>query len=525
MLLDFREAAVPELLQADLCIIGGGAAGIAIAREFIGSGRSVIVLESGGLEPDPRVQDLYKGENARNDFTLHESRFRLLGGTTSIWGGWCAPLDEIDFVRRDWVPHSGWPITRDELLPYYRRAQGLCQLGDYRYDVAEWPGLAATALDLNPAKLSHRLWQLSPPTRFGEVYRRELTEARNVTLLLHATATEIVSGDSAEAVTEIRIANLEGRRGRVRARLYVAACGGIETPRLLLLSRRVEAGGLANRHDLVGRYFMEHPHPDAGGVLLSGDTRRFEPYVKRTFDDERIVLAFGPSADAQRRLRILNSSIAVGGSLHFGPTEAWDSLTKLARAVEEGHWPASAATHIRNVLGNLDGVLRESYRRRTQEPVRGYSFIARTETAPDPANRVMLSDEQDALGQQRTRLQWRPGSVERTTVAKTMLLVAAEFGRLDVGRIRLNDLLLEDDARWSENLSWFGHHMGTTRMSETPRSGVVDADCRVHGLANLYIAGSSVFPTSGFANPTLTIVALSLRLADHLKSLRGVASL
>jgi choline dehydrogenase-like flavoprotein len=518
MLLDFREAAVPERLQADLCIVGGGAAGIAIAREFLGSSWSVIVLESGGLEPDPRIQDLYKGQNGRDDFALHESRFRLLGGTTSVWGGWCAPLDDIDFVRRDWVPHSGWPITRHELLPYYRRAQGLCQLGAYRYDVADWPGLAATSLQLNPAKLSHRLWQLSPPTRFGETYRRELTEARNVTLLLHATATEIVSGENAEAVSEIRVANLEGRRGRVRARFYIAACGGIETPRLMLLSRRVEAAGLANRHDLVGRYFMEHPHADAGGVLVSGDAGRFEPYVQRSVGNEQIVLAFGPSPDAQRQLQILNSSIAASRPLHLGPTEAWDSRTKLLRAVDQGRWPASAATHAQNVLRNLDDVLRESYRRRTAKPVRGYTFIARTETAPDPANRVMLSEEQDALGQQRTRLQWSLGSLERNTVAKTLLLAAAEFGRLHVGRIRLNELLLQDDARWSENLSWFGHHMGTTRMSETAQTGVVDTDCRVHGLANLYIAGSSVFPTVGFANPTLTILALSLRLADHLKT-------
>jgi choline dehydrogenase-like flavoprotein len=525
MLIDFREAAVPELLEADLCIVGGGAAGIAIAREFIDSSWSVVLLESGGLAPDARVQDLHRGENPRGDFTLHESRFRQLGGTTAVWGGWCAPFDAIDFESRDWVPHSGWPITRQTLMPWYRRAQTLCQLGEFRYEVADWPGLASLALGLDTARLSHRLWQLSPPTRFGETYRSELTRAQNLTLLLHATATKIVTGDSADAVTEILIANLDGRRGRVRARRYVVACGGIETPRLLLLSRDVETAGLANGNDLVGRFFMEHPHPDAGGVLVSGDIRRFDAYVRRTFGDEGIVMAFGPSADAQRRLRILNSSIAVGGSLRLGPTEAWDSLTKLARAVEHRHWPASAATHVGNVLGNLDGLLREGYRRRKRQPVRGYRFIARTETAPDPANRVTLSDERDALGQPRARLLWRPGSAERATVERTMLLVAAEFGRLDVGRIRLNELLLEDDDRWSENLSWFGHHMGTTRMSETPRTGVVDADCRVHGLANLYIAGSSVFPTSSFANPTLTLLALSLRLADHLKSFKGDATL
>lgn len=518
MLLDFREAAVPELLQADLCIVGGGAAGIAIAREFIGTGRSIIVVESGGLEPDPRVQELYQGENSRGDFALDESRVRLLGGTTAVWGGWCAPLDELDFERRDWVPHSGWPITHASLLPYYQRAQALCQLGAYRYDVAEWAGLADAALALDAAKLSHRMWQLSPPTRFGETYRRELAEAREISLLLHATATEIVAAEDAGAVHEIRIANLDGRRGRVRARTYVVACGGIETPRLLLLSRGVEFAGLGNRHDLVGRYFMEHPHPDAGGVLITGDIGRFDPYVRREVDGEGVVLAFGPSADAQRRLRILNSSIAVGGPLRFAPTAGWDSLTKLARAFEQGHWPASVGTHVRNLLRDFDGVLREGLRRRSPEPVRGYSFIARTETAPDPANRVMLAEDVDALGQPKVRLQWGPGSIERITVAKTMMLVAAEFGRLGIGRIRLNELLLEDDARWSENLSWFGHHMGTTRMSKSAQTGVVDADCRVHGLANLYIAGSSVFPTSGYANPTLTILALSLRLADHLKA-------
>jgi choline dehydrogenase-like flavoprotein len=168
MLLDFREAAAPERLQADLCIVGGGAAGIAIAREFIDSGWSVILLESGGLEPDAHVQDLHRGENPRGDFTLHESRFRQLGGTTAVWGGWCAPFDENDFESRSWVPHSGWPITRQALMPWYRRAQDLCQLGEFRYDVADWPGLASQALHLDGAKLSHRMWQLSPPTRFGE---------------------------------------------------------------------------------------------------------------------------------------------------------------------------------------------------------------------------------------------------------------------------------------------------------------------------------------------------------------------
>jgi choline dehydrogenase-like flavoprotein len=518
MLLDFRDAAVPAQHRADVCVIGAGPAGIAIAREFIGSGRSVIVLESGGLDFEQGIQDFCKGENTREDFALDASRFRLFGGTSLVWGGWCAPLDELDFQRREWVPYSGWPISKQDLLPFYRRAQTLCELGKYRYDVAEWPALAKSTLALDPAKLSHRMWQLSPPTRFGEVYRVELTRARDVTLLLHATATGLVTGENARAVTEVRIADLGGRRGRVSAQLFVIACGGIETPRLLLMSNSVEARGIGNRHDLVGRFFMEHPHPDAGGVLISGDIARFKPYVDRTANGERVVLGMAPSAAAQRRLRILNSSIAVHDAMHFEPSEGWDSLTKLARAADEGRWPESAGTHVGRVLRDLDDVIREGYRRARHRPVQGYSFVARTETAPNPANRVTLAAERDALGLPRARLHWRVGSLERRTVEQTMRLVAAELGRLDLGRVRLNELLLEDDARWSENLSWFGHHMGTTRMSDDASRGVVDANCRVHGVANLFIAGSSVFPTAGFANPTLTLLALALRLADHLIS-------
>jgi choline dehydrogenase-like flavoprotein len=519
MLLDFRQAGLSQTPQADICVIGGGPAGIAIAREFANSSRSVILLESGGLDFDSKVQDLYKGINARGDFSLHTSRFRLLGGTTYAWGGWCTPLDDIDFERRDWVPDSGWPITKNDLLPYYCRAQSLCELGPYRYEIGDWPVLATQALKLDPNKLEHRLWQLSPPTRFGKTYLGELSRTPNITVLLNATATQIVTGENTRAVTEVRIASLSGARAKVRARIYIVACGGIETPRLLLLSNGVEANGVGNRHDLVGRYFMEHPHPDAGGVFISGSVERFRPYFDMRLTEKWAVLGFGPSRQAQERLQILNSSVAVNDPVHSEPTEAWDSLLKLSRAAGDLRWPENSGTHVFNVLRNLDDVIREGYLRVTDSPVQGFTFRARTETPPKPSNRVTLTADRDALGLHRVRLEWAVGALERTTVEKTMMLVAAELGRLEIGRVRVNGLLLEEDTRWSENLAWFGHHMGTTRMSENSKSGVVDTSCRVHGIANLYIAGSSVFPTSGFANPTLTILALALRLADHIRTI------
>jgi choline dehydrogenase-like flavoprotein len=501
MLRDLKTEDVGGELEADVCIIGGGMAGIALAKEFANTRHRVLLLEGGGLEFDRSSQDLYKGTNVRGDFSLAKSRFRLLGGTSYVWGGWSAPLDEIDFHKRAWVPHSGWPITRADLVP-----------------VAEWPSLAGTTLKLDPNQVEHKLWQLSPQTRFGEKYLGDLRAASNITLLLNASATELISTASTRAVSRVKVGTLGGRRTQVRARAYVLACGGIEVPRLMLASNSVESKGLGNSNDLVGRFFMEHPHPDAGGVLLTEDLESFRPYFDHQVGQEEVVLGFGPSERAQRRLGLLNSSIAVHGELHSEPTDAWDSLMKLSRAFGERSWPPNAGAHLGNILSDLDGVIREAYLKSKQGPIRGFSFTARTESTPDPNNRVTLQEERDALGMPRVRLDWKPAPLDRVTVAKTMQLIAQEFGRLEVGRVQINELLLQEDLRWSDNLSWFGHHMGTTRMSNDPKKGVVDANCRVHGVDNLFVASSSVFPTSGYANPTLTILALALRLADHLKA-------
>lgn len=518
MLRDFREDGSGSAIEADLCIIGGGPAGIAIAREFNGTRHTVVLLESGGLKFDRDIQALHRGTNEGGHFSLHRSRFRMLGGTSYVWGGWSAPFDDIDFRVRPWVAHSGWPIARDMLLPYYERAQPLCELGPFRYRVSEWTETAADALVLDANKLEHKLWQISPQTHFGNTYAGELEAAPNITVLLYATATEIVTTENAAAVSEVRFATLGGRRGTVRARAYIIAGGGIETARLLLASNRIESAGLANRHDVVGRYFMEHPHADAGSVYLFKDATALRPYFERKAGDPQLVVGLGPSERAQRRLEILNSSVAIRGPLHFEPSEGWDSLIKLSRAAGDRRWPDSAGTHVFNILRDLDDVLREGFRRSRGKEIQGFSLLARTETEPNPANRVILDRERDALGMPRVRLQWSASRLDRVTVEKTMMLVAEEFGRFGIGRVRLNELLLADDQRWTGNLSWYGHHMGTTRMSTDPRSGVVDPDCRVHDIDNLYVASSSVFPTAGYANPTLTILALALRLADHVRT-------
>lgn len=521
MLSRFEDIPSGSQVEADICIIGAGPAGIAMAKEFLGTDTNVLVIESGGLEFNKDVQDLYRGLNQRGDFKLHKSRYRIFGGTSYVWGGWCAPLDESDFQTKSWIPNSGWPIGLSDIMPFYVRAQPLFELGRYRYDVADWDFGESEVLSLDAAKLQHRFWQLSPPTEFGVVYREELRQAPNVRVLLHANATEIVTDPETSTVREITLQDLHGRQASVTAAAYVIACGGIETARLMLASQRHSSNGIGNGHDLVGRFFMEHPHPDAGGVAFSVEPERLKPYYERDWDSEKIIVGWGPSSMAQERLEILNCSIVLHDSIYYEPSEGMDSLVKLSRAIDSGEWPEDAGAHIWRVLRDLDGVLRETYMRAKEGPVRGFGLIARTESAPNPDNRVSLSHERDELGMPRVELDWKVGELERTTVEQTVSLLAQEFGRMEIGRVLINQLLLEDSDAWSRNLSWFGHHMGTTRMSDNPRTGVVDKDCKVHGMANLYVASSSVFPTCGYANPTLTIVALAIRLSDHLKSLAG----
>lgn len=524
MLTEFQEVESSSVLNTDVCIVGGGAAGISIARELIDADFSVLLLESGGMTLDPKIQRLYLGTNTRNDFSLHATRIRMLGGTTNIWGGWCAPLDPIDFESRGWVPDSGWPISLEDLLPFYHRAQPLFELGAYRYDVADWPSLAEDILTLDPLKLEHKMWQFSPRTAFGRTYEAQLRRADNLKVVLNATVTRIVTDPDETRVVEVKVADLYQRRVTVRASKFVIACGGIETPRLLLDSNEVNPAGVGNRFDVVGRYFMEHPHPDAGGLMLTGGPESLSAYGYRAISGERVATAFGPSPAAQKRHGILNCSIAFNGPLRHGPSEGWDSLMKIARARDAGKWPENLGSHVAKVLRDLPHVLREGYRHDDDGPVKGYQLTARTEVVPNRENRVTLSHERDALDCSRAKLDWNVSQLDRTTVAATMMMLAEELGRMNVARVRINELLLQDDARWSKDLSWFGHHMGATRMHADRRLGVVDADCRVHGISNLFIASSAVFPTCGFANPTLTIVALALRLADHIKSSMAAGS-
>ena len=513
MHIDARTLPNGSLLEADLCIVGAGAAGISMALEWIGSRHKVLLLEGGGLEYEAAVQDLYRGEIVGLPYyPLQAARLHYFGGTTGHWAGFCATMDPIDFAKRDWVPHSGWPIRREDLDPFYARAQPLLQLGPYEYAASDWQRRDSTLvpLPLDPRVLWTKMWQFSPPTRFGARYRDAVIGAPNVHLYTHANVCELEANESLTAVEGVRVRTLDGKEHRARARHYVLACCSVQNARLLLASNRRAPAGLGNAHDLVGRFFMEHIEMPGGHLATSKavNTKMYALEFGRTKARGELAL----SAAVQREQRIVNGTVALepGAPGEVAKSTFEWATPELLAAFREWEARGGAGPPPTGIPAPPP----------PGEP-RFFHLVTRLEQAPNPDSRVMLSAERDALDMPRAKLDWRLTDLERRSFRVFYEVMGRELGRSGAGRVQLLDWVSRDDGYWPSTLSGGWHHMGTTRMHENPRFGVVDANCRVHGVGNLSAAGASVYATGGAANPTLTLVALSLRLSDHLKRTLG----
>ncbi|CAN5189949.1 GMC family oxidoreductase [soil metagenome] len=509
---DARTLPNGSLIEGDLCIVGAGAAGISMALEWIGSGRTVLLLEGGGFDYDPAMQDLYRGEIVGLPYyPLHAARLHYFGGTTGHWAGFCSTFDPIDFERREWVPYSGWPFDRGALDPFYARAQRVLELGPYEYAAGDWqrrdPELVPMALD--ERAMWTKMWQFSAPTRFGTRYRNDIVGARNVHLYTYANVCEVEANEPLTAVEGLRVRTLDGTEHRVRARHYVLACCSIQNARLLLASNRRAPAGLGNAHDLVGRFFMEHIEMPGGNLMLAAPRAAKMKMYGMQFGTTKARGELALTAAVQREQRILNGtvSLAPGAMGEMAPSTFQWATPELLEAFRV--WEAR---------GRVDPPPFDFSEPPAAAPPRFFHLATRQEQAPNPDSRVTLSSERDALGMLRVKLDWRLTELDRRSFRVFYEVMGRELGRSDAGRVQILDWVLSDERTWPSNLSGGWHHMGTTRMHENPRQGVVDANCRVHGLGNLYVAGASVYPTGGAANPTLTLVALSLRLSDHLKT-------
>ncbi len=547
MILDADVAPLPSRIEADICIVGAGPAGIAIARSWLNTSVRVCLVEGGGNRPESLSQSLYEGSAVgEGRFDPIRSRVRALGGTTHVWGGGCIPLGNNDLSRHDWIPHSGWPLAYEQLRPFYERASRLFGIEHHALADGSFvrrPGLRLGAIEHD--LLEHRNFVRSP-VFFGEVFREELARAPNVQLLLHANATSLDAGPDASHIRSLAVQSLSGQSVSLVARHYVLACGGIENARLLLLSDAVAPGGLGNRRDLVGRYFMDHPSCRLGTLQTGSPERVTRPYDRSGGKGTAPCFPELCLSDAAReRHGLLNGRVkpfAVEGRV----PEGIRALRELRRAFRKtvhdeamaldgplgsAHptFDASATERSFGAVGKAVAtiglhpghVARAMYRKRIGKlPVapQRVDVVGYFEQAPNPDSRVRLGDQLDALGQRKVVVDWRLTDLDWHTYRTAATIFGSALANASQGQFT-TDEWLGDRSRADAPIHGTAHHMGTTRMSESPDEGVVDLHSRVHGVANLHVAGSSVFPTGGWAFPTFTIVAMSLRLAEHLHML------
>ena len=533
-------------LEATICIIGAGAAGITLATELDGRGFKVLLLEAGGLKLDVAASDdSYRG--TANSPHPNPSEFRrvVFGGTTIAWGGRCVPFDPIDFEKRDYVPDSGWPISYDDVARFYPRAMSYCDAGEFDFSTgslqSKTPVQTLPGLNKNSEVMTDRIERYSLPTDFGKRYRAKIAASSNVTALLHARCVQLQRNSGEQRIESLTIVDRSGHRHTVRSQVFVLAIGGIETVRLMMLSD-TEGSGLGNHSDLLGRFYGCHFENTLGRLVAPRGKVPFD--FEKTRDGVYCRRKLQISADTQRRHQLLNSAFRLhfpsySDAAHGSAVLSTIFLAKstlipeyraiLQHGLESGvQSPASA--HLRNIVFGAPSLVRFAYQWLFQRQLAtrklpytlvknrdgSYPLEFNSEQTPLALSRVTLTDELDRDGLKRVNVDWRLSEDDVQAAQRAFLLLRDVVARDSSCRLELDEADLLPALRRSVPLG--GHHMGTARMGTSPREGVVDGNCAVFELPNLFIASSAVFRTNSHANPTLTIVAMALRLADHLNS-------
>lgn len=475
MLIDFNVSPTSLPKNAEFCIVGSGPAGMTLAFELEQRGRSVLLLEGGGLEWTPESYELYKGDVLGDYYVgLEYARARQLGGTSGHWGGWCYPLTELAFKEKPGFEDARWPIEKKDLDPFLERARAVLDIKAPPDDVVLDGQFGIKEFRISYSKV-----------RFGQRYRERLISSQHITCVTSANLTGLHTNN--RNVVAATITNLKGQSSKVVAKHFILAMGGIENSRMLLWFNQQANGQLVDPRAPLGRYWMEHPAYEVGYALVDlpiPKTEYFRPHLLLTFTEEVF-----------KKLGILECSFALEGLSSSGTKGLLKDLICVAPRV--GEWAASLAG--KNI-------------------VCGARFIIGWEEEPVWSNHVKLSEsKRDRFGIPMVELHWQKTDRDRATMHKAITHFNEFLMAKNHGRLKLHDWVFQKEgypSSGNDGVSY--HHIGGTRMAHTVEKGVVDKNCRVFGKENLYVAGSSVFPSGGEANPTLSIVQLSLRLADHL---------
>jgi choline dehydrogenase-like flavoprotein len=476
MFIDFQLGSSPTSFEFDIAIIGAGAAGMTLAKALSKKGNLHIgVIESGDLHLNNETQDLYTITNTGHSYyEPYGNRLRFFGGSTNHWGRQIAPLEPHIFTRKDRYNPNGWPITRQSLEFYYKKAHQQLGYEAYKnesfYDPKNVFKNKYDWLKFKPLTFQNRLRRVSS-INLPKLYQEEVKNTQNISVILNANVINIIANKNVNQITYCDIQELHTKKtGQVKARFFILACGGIENPRLLLLSNTQNPKGLGNDYSQVGRFFMDHPHI-IKSMYLYTNNKIFTSYGYLQDDGVDYVGSIVLTPEFQKNKNCLSATLS------WLPVQADEQAKKLGLKV--------------------------------------YQVGIASEQAANPDSRVKLGNNLDVLGQRQTVLEWQLQEQDIRTIKYAASLLASELGRKNIANIKLADLRAGND--WVYNSIAGGpHHMGTTRMSDSERTGVVDSNCKVFDFDNFYVAGSSVFPSSGCTNPTLTIIALAYRLADHL---------
>jgi choline dehydrogenase-like flavoprotein len=469
------------------------------------------------------------------------------GGTTSLWGGRCIPLDPQDFKRRPYVSNSGWPILYEEVAKHYPRALDYCDAGRFEFTATgslRAPTPTIEGFNGRGEVLTDLIERYSLPTDFGRKFRDQLIQSRDVTVLLQARCTRLQKAEGADLIEFVEYMDGTGKVRRLSARTVVLASGGIEVPRLLMHSDR-EGRGLGNHHDLLGRFYSCHFETVSGRLIANGALVAFGfektsdgIYCRRRMQFSEEFMARHELPNMVFRLHFPDYSDPMHGSsvmsaIYLAKTllpAEYRTILRHNKGAEDSH---GNLAHLRNLFTGLpqlfkfagDYIFRIKLARRrlpyTLVPNAdgSYPLEFNCEQTPEPSNRITLTRDCDQQGIRRVHVNWRLCDTDIDSACRGFRLLRESINGRSRSRLEFDDEKLRQDI--SQSVPLGGHHLGTARMGHSARDGVVDKDCGVFGIQNLFIASSAVFPTSGYANPTLTIVALTLRLAEHLKIRHG----